>query len=101
MPMAVSSAAHPDRIKHIYRKAVKEITAAAGPSGVSVIDTLDSTFDALDKSDEALSNGGILAQYLTVVLIKDILKECKYNTVQPRLSRPLWPQANPSIPDIK
>ena len=62
MPMAVSSAAHPDRVKHIYRKAVKEITAAAGPSGASIIDTLDSAFDALDKSDEALSDGGNLAQ---------------------------------------
>jgi hypothetical protein len=57
MPMAVSSAAHPDRVKHIYRKAVKEITAAAGPSGASIIDTLDSAFDALD---EALSDGGNL-----------------------------------------
>lgn len=37
MPMAVSTAAHPDRIKHIYRKAVKEIVAAAGPSGTSTI----------------------------------------------------------------
>lgn len=60
MPMAVSSAAHPDRVKHIYRKAVKEITAAAGPSGASIIDTLDLAFDALDKSDEALSDGGNL-----------------------------------------
>lgn len=63
MPMAVSSAAHPDRVKHIYRKAVKEITAAAGPSGASIIDTLDSVFDALDKSDEALSDGGNHEQY--------------------------------------
>jgi hypothetical protein len=57
MPMAVSAAAHADRVKHIYRKAVKEITAAAGPSGASIIDTLDSAFDALD---EALSDGGNL-----------------------------------------
>ena len=40
MPMAVSTAAHPDRVKHIYRKTVKEITAAAGPSGASIIDTV-------------------------------------------------------------
>lgn len=63
MPMTVSSAAHPDRVKHIYRKAVKEITAAAGPSGASIIDTLDSAFDAFDKSDEALSDGGNHEQY--------------------------------------
>ena len=67
MPMAVSTAAHPDRVKHIYRKAIKEITAAAGPSGASIIDTLDSAFDALDKSDEALSDGGIPI-YLTTYL---------------------------------
>ena len=48
MPMAVSSAAHTDRVKTIYRKAVKEITAAAGPSGASIIETLDSAYDALD-----------------------------------------------------
>ena len=41
MPVAVSTSAHPDRVKHIYRKAIKEITAAAGPSGASIIDTLD------------------------------------------------------------
>ena len=63
MLMAVSSAAHPDRVKHIYRKAVKQITAAAGPSGASIIDTLDSAFDALETNDEALSDGGNLAQY--------------------------------------
>ena len=63
MPMAVSSAAHPDRVKHIYRKAVKEITAAAGPSGASIIHTLDLAFDALDKSNEALSDVGNHEQY--------------------------------------
>ena len=61
--MAVSPAAHPDRVSHICREAVKEITAAAGPSGASTIDTLDSAFDALDKSDEALSVGGNDEQY--------------------------------------
>ena len=60
MLTSVSSAAH---LKHIYRKAVKEISAAAGPSGVSIIDTLDSAFDALNMSDKALSDGGNLAQY--------------------------------------
>ena len=51
MLMALSSAAHPDSLKHIYKKPVKEIMAVAGPSGASIIDTLDSAFDALDKSD--------------------------------------------------
>ena len=58
MPMAASTTAHPDRIKHIYRKADKEIVAAAGPSGASTVDMLDSAFDALDKSDEDLTDGG-------------------------------------------
>ena len=58
--MAVSTAAHPDRIKHIYRKAVKEIVAAAGPSGTSTIDMLDSAFDALDKNDEDLNEGVVI-----------------------------------------
>lgn len=58
--MAVSSAAHPE---HINRKAIKEITAVAGPSGASIIDTLDSAFDTLDISDEAFSNGGNFAYY--------------------------------------
>ena len=60
MPMAVSLAAHPDRVKKIYRTAVKEITAAAGPSGASIIDELDSAYDVLDKKDEDLSDGGII-----------------------------------------
>ena len=58
MPMAVSSAAHTDRVKTIYRKAVKEIMAAAGPSGASIIESLDSAYDVVDKSDEDLSDGG-------------------------------------------
>ncbi len=59
MPMAVSSAAHPDRVKMVYKKAVKEITAAAGPGGMSMIDGLDRVLDHLDKRDEALSDGGM------------------------------------------
>lgn len=59
MPMAVSSAAHPDRVRMVYKKAVKEITAAAGPCGMSMIDGLDRVLDHLDERDEALSDRGI------------------------------------------
>lgn len=68
MPMAVSSAAHQDRVKKIYRHAVKEISAAAGPSGVSMIDTLDSAFDVLDKSDKDLSDGGNIILIMTIMI---------------------------------
>ena len=56
MPMAVSPAAHPDRVRQIYRKTVKSIAANAGPRGVSMIESLDSIFDNLDKKDEELAD---------------------------------------------
>lgn len=56
--MAVSCAAHPDQVRTVYKKAVKEITAAAGPSGMNMLDGLDSILDNLDRRDEALSDGG-------------------------------------------
>ena len=40
MPMAVSSAAHADRVISICRKVVKEVSAAAGPEGMAVMDSL-------------------------------------------------------------
>ena len=60
MPMAVSSAAHADRVRSICRKVVKEVSAAAGPGGMAVVDSLDAACDAIDKRDEYLSNGGKL-----------------------------------------
>lgn len=59
----------PDRIKHIYRKAVKEIVAAAGPSGTSTIDMLDSAFDALDRSDEDLNEGAVISSNIDVITV--------------------------------
>lgn len=59
MPMAVSAAAHPDRVRMVYKKAVREITAAAGPGGISMIDGVDRILDHLDKRDEELSDGGM------------------------------------------
>ena len=44
MPMAVSTAAHPDRVRMVYRKALKEITSTAGP-GMSMLEGLDRTLD--------------------------------------------------------
>ena len=74
MPMAVSSAAHSDRVKKIYRMAVKEITAAAGPSGASIIDKLDSAYDVLDKNDEDLSDGGTILYYYSMPLAIKVSK---------------------------
>ena len=56
--MAVSSAAHPDRVRMVYKKAVKEITVAAGPGGMSMLDGLDCILDDLDRQDETISDGG-------------------------------------------
>ena len=58
--MAVSSTAHPDRVRMVCKKAVKEITSAAGPGGMAMLDGLDSILNMLDKKDEALSDGGML-----------------------------------------
>ena len=58
--MAVSSAAHADRVRSICRKVVKEVSAAAGPGGMAVVDGLDAACDAIDKKDEHLSDGGKL-----------------------------------------
>ena len=58
--MAVSSAAHADRVRSICRKVVKEVSAAADPGGMAVADGLDAACDAIDKKDEHLSDGGKL-----------------------------------------
>ena len=70
MPMAVSSAAHPDRVKMVYQKAVREITAAKGPGGMSMVDGLDRILDNLDKRDEKLSDGG---KHATAIIYPGIL----------------------------
>ncbi len=59
MPMAVSSAAHPDQVKMVYKKAAKEIAAAAGPRGALIVDGLDQLLDDLDKADQTLADGGM------------------------------------------
>ena len=46
---------------------MKEIVAAAGPSGTSTIDMLDSAFDALDRSDEDLNEGVLISSNNDVV----------------------------------
>lgn len=69
MPMAVSLAAHPDRVKSIYRKTVKHIAEKAGPNGVSFIEKMDSAFDALDKKDDEVSNEGIINCYVCAWLV--------------------------------
>ena len=40
----------------IYRKTIKSIAASAGPRGASMIESLDSIFDNLDKKDEELAD---------------------------------------------
>ena len=57
--MAVSSAAHPDRVKSIVRKAVRQISAAASQGGMSIVEGFDKACDAIDKKDEEMSDGGI------------------------------------------
>ena len=63
MPMAVSSAVHQDRVKQIYKRTVKDITVSAGPKGASMIESLDSILDNLDKKEEELSDKGISSLY--------------------------------------
>ena len=58
MPMAVSSAAHPDRVRSLCRRVVKEVSAAAGPGGISVVENLDRSCDAIDAKDDVLCSGG-------------------------------------------
>ena len=69
MPMAVSSAAHADRVRSICRKVVKEVSAAAGPGGMAVVDGLDAACDAIDKKDEHLSDGGKLFSVCVCVCV--------------------------------
>ena len=66
MPMAVSTAAHPDRVRMVYRKALKEITSTAGP-GMSMLEGLDRTLDRLESQYEALSDGGMIIIIATMV----------------------------------
>ena len=56
--MAVSSAAHPDRVKSIVRKAVNKISAAASQGGMSIVEGFDKGCDTIDKKDEEMSDGG-------------------------------------------
>ena len=70
MPMAVSSAAYADRVRSICRKVVKEVSAAAGPGGMAVVDGLDAACDAIDKKDEHLSDGGKLFSVCVCVCMR-------------------------------
>ena len=56
--MAVSAAAHPDHVRMVYRKALKEISTQAGP-GMNILDNLDDTLDRLECQDNALNDGGM------------------------------------------
>ena len=57
--MAVSSAAHADRIRKLCQKVVKEVSAAAGPGGMAIIESLDTACDAIDQKDQVLSDGSM------------------------------------------
>ena len=67
MPMAVSPAAHSDRVKQIYRKTVKSIATSAGPKGASIIESLDSIFDNLDKKDEELTDQSKIRMMINLI----------------------------------
>ena len=60
MPMAVSSAAHPDRVKSIVRKIVKDISTAATLGRMSIVESFDRACDAIDKKDEQMNDGGMI-----------------------------------------
>ena len=68
MPMAVSSAVHPDRVRSLYKKVVKEVSAAAGPSGICTIESLDTACNAVDKKDNLLGSGG---EYSVIILLPE------------------------------
>lgn len=73
--MAVSSAAHPDRVRSMCRKVVKEVAAASGPGGMCVVENLDASCDAIDKKDNLLSNGGSTVEPLLKNTMTQYIKD--------------------------
>ena len=58
---------------------VKEVSAAAGPGGISIVENLNKTCDNIDAKDDILSNGGLFVlsmhnnNYFTVIFLSETI----------------------------